>query len=141
MMADNLETNVFQYRYGVVFGDCDPAGIVFYPNIFVWMDRGFQYFLKDKAGGHAAICKELGSRGLGLINANCTFSLPIRQDDELVVAITAINFGPRTFDVKYQGSINGKTVFEGDEKRTMFVNKDGRIRAGDVSLLRSHLGL
>ena len=28
----------------VEFGDCDPAGIVFYPNYFRWMDVGTRRF-------------------------------------------------------------------------------------------------
>ena len=36
---------------GVSFGDCDPAGIVFYPNFFRWFDRCFHHFLAARAWG------------------------------------------------------------------------------------------
>ena len=32
---------VNRYSIRVDWGDCDPAGIVFYPNFYRWMDRGF----------------------------------------------------------------------------------------------------
>lgn len=32
--------------FDITFGDCDPAGIVFYPNAFRWMDAGFHTLLR-----------------------------------------------------------------------------------------------
>ena len=37
-----VRSNTIQLH--VKFGDCDPAGIVFYPNYFRWMDVGTRRF-------------------------------------------------------------------------------------------------
>jgi hypothetical protein len=37
-----VRSNTIQLH--VEFGDCDPAGIVFYPNYFRWMDVGTRRF-------------------------------------------------------------------------------------------------
>ena len=37
------------YKVTVQWGDCDPYGIVFYPNFYKWMDRDqWSYFNKIK---------------------------------------------------------------------------------------------
>jgi len=59
----------------VFFGDCDPAGIVFYPNIFSWFDRAF-HMLLDPLGGHAAVCKRLDALGMGVMDAKAQFRRP-----------------------------------------------------------------
>ena len=33
------DSRVFRYPIEVKFGDCDPAGIVFYPNFYRWFDE------------------------------------------------------------------------------------------------------
>jgi acyl-CoA thioesterase FadM len=36
----------FHYDVTVAWGDCDEAGIVFYPNDFYWFDSAFQALLR-----------------------------------------------------------------------------------------------
>lgn len=50
----------------ISFGDCDPAGIVFYPNFFGLFDRTFHAWLMAH-GGHVAICEAIGAKGLRAI--------------------------------------------------------------------------
>ena len=39
------------YEIQVQFGDCDPAGIVFFPNFSKWMDAASLHFFMS-CGGH-----------------------------------------------------------------------------------------
>ncbi len=130
---------VFQATYAVSFGDCDPAGIVFYPNIFAWLDRTFHGYLKAAGGGHAAICAALNALGTGLIGADCKFRKPVREGDELTIEMTQIDWAERSFTVIYQGLVGDDIVFNGEETRAVFVKSDGRIRAGEVSTLQALL--
>ena len=54
---------VFSMDQQVSFGDCDPAEIVFYPNFFRWVDRCFHEMLRQRLGGHARLCRDLGAQG------------------------------------------------------------------------------
>ncbi|MEL6233050.1 MAG: acyl-CoA thioesterase [Pseudomonadota bacterium] len=132
--------SVFAATYRVSFGDCDPAGIVFYPNLFAWLDRTFHSFLAVKAGGHAAICAQLNAKGIGLTDAACSFRAPVTEGDALTIAITEISWESRTFTLAYDGQVGGKTHFQGSETRALFVQREGRLRAGDISALRTLLG-
>ena len=38
---------IIKYKLKVEWGDCDPYGIVFYPNFYKWMDNAqWNYFKK-----------------------------------------------------------------------------------------------
>ena len=37
-------SKIIVFRVGVQFGDCDPAGIVFFPNFSRWMDAASHHF-------------------------------------------------------------------------------------------------
>ena len=39
-------SRVHTSRFLVEFGDCDPAGIVFYPNFLRWMDAAALHFFR-----------------------------------------------------------------------------------------------
>ena len=126
-------------EYVISFGDCDPAGIVFYPNIFSWLDRTFHMYLRLNGGGHAEICRALDLKGIGLVSAHCDFRAPVREGDTLNVSIQSIEWSERGFVVSYSGQVSDRTAFNGTEKRALFVLRDGRMRAGDPAALRRHL--
>ncbi|MEM9436694.1 MAG: acyl-CoA thioesterase [Pseudomonadota bacterium] len=132
---------IFEATYRVSFGDCDPAGIVFYPNLFAWLDRTFHRLLDEKAGGHAAVCKALGAKGIGLTHADCSFKSPVTESVDLTVALTDITWDARTFTLAYTGRIGDRTAFEGAETRAVFTEKDGRMGLGDVAPLRAALNI
>jgi len=72
IVADNLYTSTVN----VSFGDCDPAGIVFYPRFFAWFDATFHGFLKDLNLPHARVCKKLEITGIGIIETGAEFTSP-----------------------------------------------------------------
>ncbi|MEM8729275.1 MAG: acyl-CoA thioesterase [Pseudomonadota bacterium] len=125
--------------FRVSFGDCDPAGLVFYPNFFAWLDATFHGFLADKAGGHGTLCKTLGAKGIGLVSAQSDFHVPVTDGDDLSIALSEIDWDRRRFTLRYEGQVRERTVFKGCETRALFVIEDGRIRAGDLSDLRNIL--
>jgi 4-hydroxybenzoyl-CoA thioesterase len=138
-MIDASNNSIFTEKYTVSFGDCDPAGIVFYPNIYAWLDRTFHAYLRAQAGGHAAVCKALSARGVGVSETSCTFKVPLMEGNDFSVSIKTIDWGERFFRVSYQGDVDGRVAFEAYEDRALFVFQDGRLRAGKPTLLRDHL--
>lgn len=123
----------------ISFGDCDPAGIVYYPNFFRWADGLFHLYLHDRAEGHQAICQRIGSLGLGLMSAGMEFRAPVAPGQILSLSIVSLDWAERSFEVQYLGSVNGSQAIAGTEKRAVFRQSDGRIRAGDTTALREIL--
>ncbi|MGH1355092.1 MAG: acyl-CoA thioesterase [Thalassovita sp.] len=122
----------------VTFGDCDPAGIVFYPNSFRWMDACFHDMLA-RAGGHADICKEIGSVGLGLADASAQFRAPMMDRDPLSIRLLGIDWGRRALTVNYETRVGDRLCFTGTEVRCIFRETDKGMGADTTDALKSLL--
>ena len=119
----------------VFFGDCDPAGIVFYPRFFALFDRTFHDWLRC-FGGHQAVCDRLGAVGLGLMSAEAAFRSPARDGDSLDVRITELDWGSRSLGIGYEIVCGDRCVATGREQRGVFLLQDGRMIAGDMLRLK-----
>ena len=129
-------SSLHTYAYTVSFGDCDPAGIAYYPNIFKWVDTAFHAWLFG-FGGHGALCEQLGATGLGLMDSKARFRSPLQNGDALTVTITALEWGKRTLSPSYQGHVGDRLAFEAQETRGVFIPQDGRLTAGTTDGLRT----
>ncbi|MCP4206315.1 MAG: acyl-CoA thioesterase [Shimia sp.] len=128
----------FEHHHHVVFGDCDPAGIVYYPNIYRWMDGTFQRFLQQY-GGHAAVCETLGAVGLGLTETNAKYRRPLKDGDALVIRMDIVDWSTKSYRLAHSGFVGDDLAFEGTEVRALFEWRGGRMRAGEVSRLKTLL--
>lgn len=122
----------------VTFGDCDPAGIAFYPNIFRWMDAGFQRLLRP-LGGHARVNRTFGSIGLGLVDAQAQFRSPIRDGDQLALQVCVAEWSSRSLTLRYEGRVGDRLAFEGREIRCLFIPAKDGIVAGELDAFRAML--
>lgn len=123
----------------ISFGDCDPAGIVFYPNTFRWMDATFHDFLRQH-GGHAALCRQMGATGVGLVDAGAQFRSPMLDGNLLAVHMEVAEWGKRTIALSYRGMVGDRLAFEGREVRCVFKPTETGMTAGDMSELKALVG-
>ena len=69
------KTIVFEVK--VQFGDCDPAGIVFYPNFSKWMDASsLHFFMECGVPPWRELVKTTGIIGTPLLEINTKFLRP-----------------------------------------------------------------
>jgi 4-hydroxybenzoyl-CoA thioesterase len=124
---------VFKTSVTIEWGDCDEAGIVFYPNYFYWLDCAFQRLLRS----HGLSQRELRNRYRAvtpIVQAHCDFKAPARYDDVLDINVAIETDGERRFKVAYHLSSNGKTIGTGYEIRAWAcVNADGSIASAPVN--------
>ncbi|APH72172.1 acyl-CoA thioesterase [Aquibium oceanicum] len=133
-MSEILQTCTIK----VSFGDCDPAGIVYYPNHFRWFDATFHALLQ-RFGGHAAVSRKLGSIGIGLIEVGGAFRAPAEDGDALVLTARLVEWREKTLRIAYEGRIDDRLTVEGFEVRGLFIREDGQLRAGRMAPLREML--
>ncbi|MDF3416324.1 acyl-CoA thioesterase [Sulfitobacter sp. M57] len=124
--------------FDISFGDCDPVGIVFYPNAFRWMDATFHTLLR-RYGGHSQVCKQLEAVGLGLVDASAQFKHPMRDGDTLDLRTQVVEWSQRTVTLGYEGRVQGKLAFTGREVRCLFKRSQNSIVAADLAQLRELL--
>lgn len=113
----------------VTFGDCDPAAVVFHPNIFRWFDFAFHDWLRQ-FGGHAELCRTLDAIGIGLVEVGAAFLLPVHAGDLLRIEMTISRWARRTIRIEYEGSVAGTAVLTGHEVRAIFLETGNGIVAG-----------
>jgi 4-hydroxybenzoyl-CoA thioesterase len=115
-------------RIPIEWGDCDAAGIVFYPNYFRWFDVGLQRLLKSRGHTQASLGKAYGIIGTPLLEAAANFHAAARYDEELDLAMTITDWKRSTFRVIYRGSVGDRHVISGHEVRAFVTrNADGKL--------------
>ena len=97
----------FKWRHTVEWGECDPAQIVFYPNIYRWFDKGSHDMMNFHGFGQAEMIKRYGIVGFPLIETHARFLRAMQWGDELVIVSRIESHSHKTFTV-------GHTIFNSD---------------------------
>ena len=115
------------YKVKVEWGDCDPYGIVFYPNFYKWMDSSqWNYFNKIKQP-ITRLEKIYGIVGLPLLHTEATYIAACYREDLLKVETTLVKITKSTLKLEHVIKRKDKTVCYGYETRIWAKNIGGRI--------------
>jgi 4-hydroxybenzoyl-CoA thioesterase len=109
-------TNTRQIR--VQWGDCDPAGIVFYPRYFEWFDA-CSILLFEKATGmiKKKMLETYNGAGLVLLEARAVFKIASHYGEDLVIETGVTEFRRSSFFVHHKVIKGGVLALEGFETR------------------------
>jgi len=114
----------------IEWGDCDPAGIIFYPRYFEIFDASTA-MLFERATGLTKLrqIKTLNIVGYPLVRTRARFLKPTRFGDDVTVEST-ITFGRSSFEIEHKLSLNGETCVECSEKRVWAVrDANGKLKS------------
>ena len=102
----------------IEWGDCDPAGIVFYPRYLAIFDASTTALIECALGmtKHQYL-KVYDFGGHPLVNTHARFHVPTRFGDDVLVESTVAAFRRSSFDVRHRLSKNGQLAVEGFETR------------------------
>lgn len=105
----------------IEWGDCDPAGIIFYPRYFEIFDASTAA-LFERALGLTKFqqLKTFSFAGYPLVRTRAKFIRPTRFGDDVVVDTTVI-FGRSSFQIEHRLSLDGETCVECSETRVWVV--------------------
>jgi YbgC/YbaW family acyl-CoA thioester hydrolase len=119
----------FETTYTVEWGDCDEAGIVFYPNYFYWIDSTFQRWLRSKGVSQRDLKARFGA-ALPLMDVGCNFRSSVTYDDELLVKAHVAEWMEKRFRIDYAMSVAGRQVGTGHELRAWAArSSDGKLKS------------
>jgi 4-hydroxybenzoyl-CoA thioesterase len=105
----------------VEWGDCDPAGIVYFPRFFEYFDACTNALFEKAGFRKAEMLKQYGLVGIPLVEAAAQFYAPASFGDTVTVESRIVEWGQSSFRVEhrlYKGSLLGA---EGREKRVWTV--------------------
>ena len=105
----------------IEWGDCDPAGIIFYPRYFEIFDAATAA-LFERALGLTKLqqLKQFDFAGYPLARTRAKFMRPTRFGDDVTVD-SIIAFGRASFAVEHKLSLNGAVCVECSETRVWVV--------------------
>lgn len=131
MKAEEEFPSIFaKFARRVEWGDCDPAGIIFYPTYFRWMDAATWAFFE--AAGYDAKRMKAEHLAMPLVSAGCDFLFPAQQGDHCEVRSSIARFGGKSFVVRHEiARADGTALARGSETRVW-----GRFAAGPGSPLK-----
>ena len=105
----------------IMFSDCDPAQIVFYPKYFQWFDIATQRMFNELGMEWSKFWPDHGIAGLPLVDASATFKGPARMDDEIEIESWVEEWKGKTFVVRHDVIKDGQIIIEGKEVRACVV--------------------
>lgn len=128
-MPGNTTTHTVQW------GDCDPLGIVFYPNFYRWMDEGSWALFNGRGLTLDVMEQRFGSLGAPLVETGCTFKSPARPRDVLTIETHVADWSTRSFRMAHTFTCEDRPVAEGFEVRVWVLDAPDHpagIKSGDI---------
>lgn len=114
------------YDVKVMFGDCDPAGIVFFPNFSKWMDASsLHFFMQCGIPPWRTLEKNTGIIGTPLLEINTRFLSPATYGESLQVHTSVLEWGGKVFTHKHVIMRGDTLICEGTEKRAFCMRVPG----------------
>ena len=108
----------------VQFGDCDPAGIVFFPNFLRWMDAAsLSFFMQCGVPPWRELVKMRGIVGTPLLEINTRFIKSVTYGETIAISTWVEEWRQKVFVQMHQVTRADDLICEGREVRA-FVRRD-----------------
>ena len=99
------------------WADCDPAGIVFYPQFFRMMNIGTQKLFEHVGLPFHVLVQRCGTSGVPMLDVQATFKSPARFGDKVLLESEVTEWRDKTFLVRHVMKLGDRVIFEGREIR------------------------
>ena len=92
----------------VEWGDCDPAGIVYFPRFFEYFDACTNALFESAGFRKAEMLQQYGLIGIPLVEASAQFHAPASFGDTVNIETRIVEWGTSSFRVEhrlYKGAV------------------------------------
>lgn len=115
-------SQVRRYSVNVQFGDCDPAGIVFFPNFSRWMDEAsLAFFMACGVPPWRELVKTRGIIGTPLLEIHTRFMRPATYGETIEIHTTVEEWMAKTFRHRHVVRRGDTVLCEGTELRAFCI--------------------
>ncbi len=116
-------SKVVVYEVEVMFGDCDPAGIVFYPNFSKWMDASsLNFFRQCGVPPWRELLRTRGIVGTPLVEVQVRFIRPASYGDRLQVHTHVAEWRNKVFVHHHSIKRGDDLICHGTETRAFVIH-------------------
>ncbi len=110
------------YKTRIEWGDCDPAGIIFYARYFDIFDVSTTMLLERALGmSKLEYLKAYDFLGHPLVETRARFRLPTRFGDEVLIESAVVACGRSSFRIEHRLTKAGTLAVEGFETRVWVI--------------------
>ena len=96
----------------IEWGQCDPAGIVFYPQYLIIFDNSTGWLFERTGLTPSLMRKKYGIVGMPVVEVGARFLNPCRFDDEIVVESEVSEWGRSSFTVRHRVLKEGELALD-----------------------------
>jgi 4-hydroxybenzoyl-CoA thioesterase len=106
----------------IEWGDCDPAGIVFYPRYFAMFDHSTVLLIEAALGVNKhALYQRYNFDGYPMVETRARFFMPTRYCDDVVIETQVAEVRRSSFHLQHRLTRDGALAVEGFESRVWIV--------------------
>lgn len=113
----------------VEWGDCDPAGIVYYPRFFEYFDACTNALFEKAGLKKAETLKAYGLLGIPMVDTRGQFYVPASFGETVTIETRIVKWGRSSFQVEHKLYNREALAAECSEKRVWTV-RDPQARNG-----------
>src|SRR6185295_14525897 len=107
----------------IEWGDCDPAGIVFYPRYFAMFDHSTVLLIEAALGVKKhQLYQDYDFNGYPIVETRARFLAPTRYGDDVQVETTVTEVRRSSFHLQHRLTRDGTLSVEGFESRVWVVH-------------------
>lgn len=110
---------VFVLPVQIGFGDCDPAGIVFYPNYYRWFDAATHAMFAAVGHDFRRFRRERGAVAWPLVDTGARFVAPAIAGERIEIHSSIAHWSGRAFRIEHRVLREGQVIVEGFEVRIL----------------------
>jgi len=107
----------------IEWGDCDPAGIVFYPRYIAMFDHSTTLLIEQALGAKHELCRIYAFAGYPVVENRARFLKPTRFGDDVVIETRFAGLGRSSFRLVHRLTLAGELAVEGFETRVWVVRE------------------
>jgi 4-hydroxybenzoyl-CoA thioesterase len=120
----------------IEWGDCDPAGIVFYPRYFAMFDGNTSALLEQALGMRKFEAQRaFDFAGFPLVTTRAKFLIPNRYGDDVVIETSITEVRRSSFEIAHRLLKDGELSVDASETRVWvgpFAAERGKFRAQPI---------
>jgi len=105
----------------IEWGDCDPAGIVYFPRFFEYFDACTNALFEKAGFRKAEMLKTYGLLGIPMIDTRAQFYVAASFGETVAIETRIVEWGRSSFQVEHKLYKGDELAAEGTEKRVWTV--------------------
>ncbi len=101
----------------IEWGQCDAAGIVFYPQYYIMFDSCTSLLFERAGWPRGSMFRTFDIHGLPLVETKATYFFPLRYGDAVIIESHVAEWKRSSFVVRHDIRMDGKVAVEASEIR------------------------